>query len=90
MDKDIERLHRSEIGAAKTEIRNLPVRLSNPALLDGFISSESCCTALVLVALRENVLLPRLGRWQYVLTVSIPNLSGGLGSFLTKLSARFE
>ena len=43
-DKDIERLHRSEIGAAKTEapsLSNLPVRLSNPALLDGFISSES-------------------------------------------------
>ena len=53
MDKDIERLHRSEIGAAKTEapsLRNLPVRLSNPELSDGYIFFKSICTALVAVA----------------------------------------
>ena len=64
-DKDIERLHRSETGAAKTEapsLRNLPVRLSNPALQDGLISSKSFCTALVIVAWRENAFLPRLSR----------------------------
>ena len=60
MDKDIERLHRSVYRAAKTEapsLRNLPVRLSNPALLVGFISSKSFCTVLVVVAWRENAFL---------------------------------
>ena len=57
MDKDIERLHRLDIGAAKTEapsLRYFPVKLSNPALLAGFISSKSFCTALVVVGWREN------------------------------------
>ena len=60
MDKDIESLHRSEIGAAKIEgpsPNNLPVTLSNPALLDGFISSKSVCTVLVVVVWTESAFL---------------------------------
>ena len=58
MDKGIESLPRSEIGAAKTEapsLRNFPVRLSDPTLLVGFISSKSFCIVLVVVGWRETL-----------------------------------
>ena len=42
-DNDIERLHKSVIGetnAGASSFRNLPARLSTPALFEGFTSSK--------------------------------------------------
>ena len=57
-DNDIERLHKSVIGEANAgtpSFRNLPARLSIPALFEGFTSSKSFRTEACVVGRNEKL-----------------------------------
>ena len=92
-DNEIERLTRSVMGEAKTgapSFRNLPVRLSIPALFAGFSCSKSLRMVAGATGAKEKFFPLKFSFFAVIIDCCFPYLFGGVESFFTRLFAKFE
>ena len=96
-DNEIERLTRSVMGEAKTgapSFRNLLVRLSIPALFAGFSYFKSLRMVAEATGAKEKFLPLKFSFFVVIidccLSIFIWGGGWGVGSFFTRLFAKFE